>query len=271
MKIVLQGDAQAQALGLVLDRVARQTGSFTVEYTCADTDAKKLQRALENDAIFALQTHENSSAPKRPRGVKVITFPRLELKLLWPMNAANPFDSKRFPYGDSFIVTAVQQGVAPDAIASIYLSGGWSESWPNLDKTFQSESVRLSTLDGKNDVKIGSFILKHFKRQRLFWTVNSPSNRLLAELAYRLLHSALGPDGVPPREEISAVVFEMGIVDLFGAYSVPVHPYVANHFGLQWRDAEESAIVFGEKMPYQEYVSGLIESAAGLSQEKVAS
>lgn len=271
MKIVLQGDAQAQALSLVLGRIGRHADTFTVEYLPADVEQKRLQRALDGADVFAIQTSEKSSSPKRQRGLTTVTFPHLELRMLWPMNSANASETKRFPYGDSFITSAAKQGVAREKIARIYLSGGWSESWPNIDKVFQAESIRLSALDAKNDVKIGSYILKHFKRQRLFWTVNTPSNRLLAELAFRVLHAALGQSDVPSREEIAGIVFEMGVVDLFGAYSVPVHPFVANHFGLQWRDADEPAIVFGEKMAYNDYVEALIDSAFGREQEKVAS
>lgn len=270
VKIVLQGDGQAEALGLVLDRIASQHGSFTVNYVSGTADSKTLQDALRDAAVHALQTEGSEAASvKRQRNVRTITFPRLQFSLLWPLTAVNPFDAKRFPYGDSFLISAAKQGVDADEIARIYLSGAWSGNWPSLDKLFQTESVRLSSLDSKNDVKIGSYILKHFKRERLFWTANNPSNRLLAELAYRMLHLVLGQADVPSREEITRIVFHMGIVDLLGSYAVPVHPFVARHFNLEWRMADEGAVVFGERMSYEEYVRALIASAAS-GREKVS-
>lgn len=261
-KIVLQGDGQAEALGLVLDRIASQHPSFTVKYVSGTADSNTLQNALSGAAMHALQTHDNGAAVRSQRNVRTITFPHVQFSLLWPLTAVNPFDAKRFPYGDSFLISAAKQGVDADEIARIYLSGAWSGNWPSLDKVFQTESVRLSSLDAKNDVKIGSYILKHFKRERLFWTVNSPSNRLLAELAYRVLHLALGQAAVPSREEIAGIVFEMGVVDLLGSYAVPVHPFVARHFNLEWRETDEGAVVFGEHMSYEEYVTALIASAS---------
>jgi len=269
--IAVYGDSQAEAVSLVLSGLPAVSAEFEIAYfsgSAANSVAPQLQ---EGSIVCEQQPGESSLVrAKAPQNIRRVRFPRLAFNLLWPFNCINPFNKPepplypfgRFPYGDSFIVSCINRGVSADTILDYYSAAEWPPTWPNLDKLFQVESARLSAQDGRNNVKIGSFALKYFRKRRLFWAANGPANKLLAELVYRLLHAMLGAEQPIGRAQIEDVLFHFGPRDLLGAMSVPVHPLVARHFGLEWYAAGDLYAYFGEReLTYEQYFSEMIEQA----------
>ena len=155
----------------------------------------------------------------------------------------------------------MRRNLPAETILQYYSVREWPPTWPNLDKLFQSESIRLSALDAASDVKMGSYVLKYFRKKRLFWAAKNPSNQLFGEMVFRVLHAVFGADQPAEREDIAKVLFEMGPRDLLASMSVPIHPLVARHFHLEWYSADDSYAYFDREFTYEQYFSEMIEHA----------
>lgn len=268
--MIIHGDAQAEAVALILRRLPQIVAAHDVVYSDSRTPAAVGKETLTACShVFEQHGAQRTPFPNLARNCKRITFPSLRLKLLWPLAAPNPYNCPepgnpvgRFPVGDSFIAACLDRGVPADEIMQYYQAPVWSGTWPNLDALFSEESARLSSIDAKCDVKIGSFVLKNFRKERLFWAIEAPTNRLLSELVYRLLHAAFGPLPEYAREHVESAVSSVGPRDVMGRFAIPLHPLVARHFNLQWFDASERYAVFEEYVSFAEYYNGMIQYAA---------
>lgn len=238
--LVVVGNAQAHALAAVLSANRFVTDSYDVVYS----DDKPLD-VRPVDIVCVQHSEGRPPSTLNGRPARVIRFPLLYFGLLWPLRCVNPFnepepgfDHGRFPYGDSYVANCVQKEVPPDEILAFCNNTVWPRSWPNLDRVFQSESLRLTKLDAQCDVKIASYILKRFRQGRLFHNPNAPSGELLNELARRIVRTISmdfeGNDG----ESLNA--------DVLASVQVPIHPAVASHFDLKWYGADLLYNYFGE-------------------------
>lgn len=267
MKTVLvTGDEQARAVALVLRALPDLYEGHEILYGSTVT---------RDQAAACTFSYEQYGATlprsvKLPKTCRRIVFPPLRFKLLWPMNAPNPYNRPeppafplgRFPFGDQFVISCIEQGLAVDDIMRHYQAPAWNESWPNLDRLFREESAALSALDSKCEVKMGSFVLKHFRKERLFWAFLAPSNKLLTELVYRILHASFGPGLQVERPAISAALAAFSGRDMFAGIAVPVHPLVAEHFRLEWYDPRETYASFGgTPRTFSEYFREMIAHA----------
>jgi hypothetical protein len=269
-RIAISGDAQAEAIALVLRKLPWLTEGHDVVYVpLSDPNAGATLRES------AIACEQQGSPSERPAGRKLfkktqrVRFPALQFNLLWPLTCVNAFDRAeppdypfgRFPYGDSFILGCVRRKLPAETIMQYYAVRKWPPTWPNLDKLFQSESVRLSAQDAHNDVKIGAYILKYFRKKRLFWAAKNPSNQLFGEMVFRLLHACFGPDQPTDRQDLEKVFYAMGPRDLLAPMSVPIHPLVVKHFHLEWYDPGDSYAYFDREFTYEQYFSEMIEHA----------
>lgn len=273
------GDAQAEALALVLQSLPALRDEFEIVYAAACVRQRvpgRLACAFSYEQYGAASP--NSSKP--PKSCRKIVFPPMRLNLLWPMGAPNPYNLPeppdfplgRYPFGDQFIMSCIKRGVPADDIMRHYRAPQWSGSWPNLDRLFQDESAALSALDAKCDVKIGSFVLKHFRKKRLFWAANAPTNALLAELVFRTLHASFGPGMETDRAAIGGALANFGGRDVLGGAAAPVHPLVAQHFRLEWYNPSERYACFGgSPRTFDEYFREMIEHATARHAASAAS
>lgn len=256
------GDAQAKGIAIVLRQLAPIASAYEVAHF---NDAPP--RRLAECAFFLEQYGSKASDARRlPRTCKRITFPHLRFGLLWPLACGNPYNRADadnpigpFPIGNSFVLSALERGVPAEEILGLLLAPAWNTSWPNLDMLFKSETAALVAADAKCDVKIGSFALKNFRNARLFWAQSAPSNALLGELTYRLLHACFGRETPVDRDAIRAAFAALSARELMGHVAVPVHPLVAEHFKLEWYAREERyPYAFGARS-FEEYYRSMIE------------
>lgn len=254
--ILVTGDVRAQALAHVLRSLDTLTSSHDVLYRAAQ------QGALEQSIAFVVEQSRPDSRERRikvGRGVRSITIPTLNFSLLWPLAIPNVRDSTgQLPWTDKFIVSARAQNVPVEQLLAVYHAPVWSPSWPDLDALFTQTTSELLAADAKADVKLGSFVLKHFRKRRLFWAPNAPSNALLGETAFRVLHACFGRDLPVTREELTQAVAALGTIELMARASLPIHPMVAKHFQLAWYDPQERYPSQAEPRTFDEYVRTLV-------------
>lgn len=268
-RIAVSGDAQAQGVALVLKHLEPIAPAYEIVYHAAAPSSRPDVRKgqLSGCAFFLEQFKSKGNDTGRlSRDCKRITFPQLRFGLLWPLACSNPYnrvDAENpigpFPVGNSFILSSVEQGAPRDEIMRRLLAADWNESWPNLDLLFRAETSALLAADAKCEVKIGSFVLKHFRKRRLFWAPSAPANTLLCELTYRLLHACFGRETPVERDAIDAALARLSTRDVMAHVAIPVHPLVAGHFGLEWYDREERYPYVKGSRSFEEYYRSMID------------
>lgn len=264
--IVVKGDAQARGIAMLFERLQAMTSAYDIVFVDS-MNIGPSKSDLRRCAFLLEQFAGESLVRKLPRHCKRITFPKLRMNLLWPLAAPNPYNEPEpgnplgpYPIGNSFIISGIEHGVPSGDIMRVLLAGAWSSTWPNLDALFKAETAALLAADAKCDIKVGSFVLKYFRRRRLFWSPNAPSNELLAELAYRISHACFGRETLADRAAIQdAFVGSRAARDMMSHIAVPVHPAVAAHFKLEWYEPGERYPSNVSDRSLAEYYEGMIE------------
>jgi Polysaccharide biosynthesis enzyme WcbI len=260
--ICVVGDAQAHGIALALGKIPELAASYDVVSSTGALSEPDLKRC----AYFLQQGEASAGAQRLPRNAKRIVYPKLRFNLLWPLACPNPYNAPEpgkpvgpYPLAHGFILAGAEKGVPPEELLQLLQVPSWNAGWPNLDALFKNETTVLLAADAKAEVKIGSFVLKNFRKQRLFWAPAAPANELLVELAYRLLHACFGRQNSTDRDAIRAALATTGARDVMAHVAVPVHPLVASHFALEWFDKDEQYPYFDATRSFEEYYRGMID------------
>lgn len=116
-----------------------------------------------------------------------------------------------------------------------------------LDETFQHEAER----EAHTPIKYLDFIRENWRTRRLFNTINHPGSELMALAAHGVL-TELGLEPVP-MERLCA------LPDPFPEFELPVHPLVADHYGLGFAGPDAQYAVYGQTMTFAAYVAHYID------------
>ena len=270
--LIVYGNCQAEAISTILDMDPAARTRFRIKYLRSYEHPRDGWDELSpNDASrcrVLFEQHDQRAFPRAslPDDCVALRFPAVDFNLLWPFTVPNPFDRAddefpfgRFPYGDRIIIGMIERNCPFDEIKSYYLDA-WNEYMPNLDHLLELETARLAARDEQCDVRMGSYVLQHFRSDRLFWTANHPTASLLGALMRNLIGSARercpGLGALDPLGTLRRRFSREGPLGIIG---VPVHPKVAEHFGLEWYDPNERYRVYGSaSLTYEEYVDAHI-------------
>jgi hypothetical protein len=262
--MIVAGNAQANSIADVFANIPAICEHFDVQYL----------RSIDGVAdvacdLLLLQMSDGIAIAERQlrRTRHVVRFPNLHFPLLWPLNCVNRYDRPelpafphgRFPYGDSYVVNCVGKNTSADDILPFCTGQTWPATWPNLDRLFISEGARLTSLDTTCDVKMSSYVLKHFAKQRLFGSPNGPSIHLLAILAQRLIQRF--PEKARPEisiHDIEQVLMKKGTRNFLDRVEVPVHDALAVHFNLEWHLTDTHYAYFDESVDRTQYFDRMI-------------
>lgn len=272
---IVFGNCQADALSLTLSKVADQIKGLHVLYLPSYEKPGGWTPLSEDDVAkcdVLFEQHDPQQFPLQhllPSSCQRVKFPSLDFNLLWPLGCVNPynrpeppnFPQGRYTYGNYLVVHGIEVGRPREDILQSLLSDSWEDSWPNLDRLLAIERARLSARDAQCAVKMAPVILDGFRDRRLFWTVNHPTNALFAELCTRLLATAFDPAEVE-NVSVDAVLAGIGTKDLLGIVGVPIHPHVAQHFGLAWYSRDDR-LPFYDEAPktYEEYFTQMLDAS----------
>jgi hypothetical protein len=258
--LIVYGNCQAEAVATILRTDPVTKDCFHVLYLRSfdhPSDGQDDLRPAEvGDCVLLWEQHDPQPFPYRellPASCLNVRFPAIDFNLLWPFNCPNPYDEPeppifpfgRFPYGDRIIIDAIDRQMPPEEIISYHLSG-WARYGMDLDRLFQIESARLVARDTHCDVKMSDFVLERFRKERLFWTSNHPTKALLRELIHRLRALSIAHEPLLDALDLDVTIgWFMHPEAPLGIVSVPVHPNIAEHFGLEWYDADKRHQGFG--------------------------
>ncbi len=271
--LLVCGDPQAESLFLALQRIPAIADRFQLRYYDPGRMAEETLKQTLPDCSIIFEQHSERPPLDRaslPPSCVRVTFPRLTFKLLWPFTCVNSynepdppeFPAGRFPYGNAVVLEYLHSDLSKEQILSAVLGTRWESHWPNLEDALALETGRLTALSSTCDVHVEDFILGTFRERRLFWAVDLPSNALLEVLLGRLIGAGVDTAIKVSAAEIAEAFESLGSRDVLAVTTVPIHPHVAEHFGLAWYDPEERHRLYDESMvSYTEYFERMIDES----------
>jgi hypothetical protein len=282
---IIYGNCQAEAIAAVLAKNALISSLFRIVYVRSFVHPTSGTMEVSDDdlaqcALLAEQ-HDPRPFPYRerlPQGSPIVTFPAVDSNMFWPFTVPNQLDAPeppdypfgRFPYGDRIIAGCIQKGMSAPDILDYYLNG-WDDYKLDLDRLQKIEFARLRSRDDHCQVKMADYVIENLRAERLYWTVNHPTAELLREITHRLVRICTGNNETVENEaDIAGTIRDhFGERGPLGVIGVPIHPKVAEHFGLTWYSARERWPYYGRMLKYEEYFRELI--AVSLARKVAAS
>ncbi|MBV8489461.1 MAG: hypothetical protein JO199_02950 [Candidatus Eremiobacteraeota bacterium] len=274
--VFVYGNCQAEGFAQVLGAIAPIAKKYRVVYV-PSYDRPGGSEAVEQDDVEACDVLFQQYDP-RPfpyaqwlrEECRRVTFPSLDFNLLWPYSRPNPYNDPEppdfphgvFPYGHGVVVSWIERGLGAEEVLAAVLAEPVGAHRPNLDRLLKLEIERLRQRDASCDVGIAAFVSENFRSKRLFWATNHPTNELFAELCTRLVAAAFPEVPTLAQADLLDVLTSFGTIDLLGAISIPIDPWVARHFELSWYDAAEAYRLFNdERVTYVEYYRRMIATS----------
>ncbi len=247
--LVIYGNCQGGVLEQATKFIPEIADHYDVVYLRSFVHPTEGRSAVDADAlarcaIFWKQLDE--SAPfnfdgPTPDSMKTITFPPVDLGVLWPFQVHDPlfrsepgYEYGLFPYGDRVLMDAALEGLpgSPGLKRSFELA---EQRALDLDRHLDIDAMRLMRREQGAHVKLAAFVLSSFKSERLFWAYNHPTRRLLAEILNRIVAATWPAEARTPGHGLNRVgdrVFKDW--DPLDHLHIPIHPIVARKFGLTW-------------------------------------
>jgi hypothetical protein len=164
----------------------------------------------------------------------------------WPMWSGAP----GFDYRDRRLDQLLDAGIPDEQILTLYLRSHPAKHFglnDLLEETFRREQAR----EAVTPIKYLGHIREHWRTRRLFNTVNHPGAELMDISACGIL------DHLAMARPTEAALDQCG--DPFPEFQQPIHPLVAEHFGLAFTNAETLYEVYGQKMTFARYVAHYID------------
>ncbi len=276
--LLLYGNCQAAALAHIFSSDPTVTAAYDVRYYPSFDDRAPGSKELTAGVVASIGLFIKQFDPVPfpyanliPSAVPTLTFPSIDLHLLWPLSVQNVYNDQptpdrpwgRFPMGDRVILDCVERGLGVADTLAYYERSSISHL-PELNRYAAMERARLQMRETKCDVAMSDYVFERFWRENLFWTFNHPTMGLLRELTHRLL-SVASDRGYPlPGATLDRTLDTLGSDGPLAFLRVPIHPHIVEHFGMDWY-RHESGRDFGLRMQAptttDEYFRDMTQSA----------
>lgn len=192
-----------------------------------------------------------------PIDCRSISLPAIHFLGFWPFLANDKRNKKteqypfgKYFYGDGFVLDRLREGMSKEQIVEEYLTADLNQL-VDLDKLMEREIAKVRKAEAQTDVKVADFIERNYRRLRLFNTVNHPRNVLSVFLFFQILSALRLP--IPPQQ------FYTHLPEYFSEQESPIHPFIANHFGLEFINAQTRYNHWGERLTFREYIENYID------------
>jgi hypothetical protein len=281
--ILFYGNCQAGAVAEVFRSDPQIASAFAIRHMASFDDpeappASGISVEDTRNAAVLFEQFDPVPFPYRdalPADAVAATFPAVDFNLLWPLSCVNPYNDPtpdlpwgHFPYGDRIIVDCVKRGLSADDAWEHYRTAS-ETALPDLERFLKLERGRLAAREMKVDVKFSEFIFEHFAEQNLFWCVNHPTLEPLRALSSKLVDAIGGRDSVLAAMNVDATIAAMPPRGPLALISVPVHPAIAEHFGLRWYPGSGPHYGLGDAtMTYDDYFRAMIACSIAMRESE---
>jgi hypothetical protein len=272
--ILFYGNCQARALHDIFANDPVASGLFGFRFLRSH-DAIDRPYVPLTDADYAscailceqVDWNDFSERDRLPSDCVTVRFPSLDLSVLWPFYAYNPYNERRgerFTFNDRIVVRLLERGMGAQEALAYYLNE-WDQYKVDMNRLMEIERVRWEKRDARCDIKMGEVILARFRNERLFWSVNHPTRPFLYMLVQRIVDalSVIEPalSGIRMVDSPMAVGMEGG--------AMPIHPEIAKALGLTWYDPDERYWQSAEvAYTFEEYYAELIRYGVAKREER---
>ncbi len=274
-KLILYGNCQAGALGVVLTNTPAITARYDVVvhdlWATGETLARNLEDFADAEGLLQQDLRNWDRHPLRdalPAGLPVVRFPFCYVAALWPFDAmlagadeamlramqAARERGEEFPFGFQDGLLARLRELVPDPEARLrrYRDLDIPDP-PDIRRVAAAEEARLLADDARLGCTIGRHIAEHYRSTRLFHAIAHPTAALIGRLAAELVTKlGIGVEGA------DLATYD----DYMGHYQVPLHPRVIRDLGIAWADpSTRYEFHRRERLTFEEYYRRYIATA----------
>jgi hypothetical protein len=187
---------------------------------------------------------------------------------LWPFLGPDPrlvYEAGRYPNGRYRFGDRIGASLAylqlPDDIMQLSYQSMTEKEMPNLDALLADDRAAWRGLDATHDVKVADFIVENFRRYRLFFAPPFPTGELLRHMIVQLV------TGSPIEAICDLSKLRRELDFLLTGYigrreELPIHPHVAQRFGLAWWHPGMRYRWHGNHWTFEEYALRYIKWTA---------
>jgi hypothetical protein len=249
--VVFVGNCQMGALARLYRHIRPDLRDADVTYVPSYEEANEADRRRIAEAGVLVQQVVDF-APRigdLPTRGRVHLVPHATAAFLWPYggtphprNRPEPTLDLSGPYpaelGDSFLNKAIAAGMAPDAAVTSYLATDVPQV-RRIDRLRELHMAKQRDRDQACGIPVADRIESQFQTTCLFRTANHPEPPMMLWLAAEVFARM----GEPPA---ALALLESGAPEVMPPSEMPIHPAVAEHFGLGWATAERRYRFFDE-------------------------
>lgn len=178
--------------------------------------------------------------PKLPPHARSLAFPPMFLHAYWPFWGMN----RPGAYPDTLLDKLLDQGVEPAEAVRVARREGVVLAH-DLDGIWEQSLARERTKEEAGPIKHVDVMLARYQKEMIFNLVNHPGHAMLCWLGGCILEE-LGLD--EPAQGV-----ETAMPELHPEFRLPVHPVVAEHFGLEFAGPGARYPVYGRELTWEEY------------------
>lgn len=261
--ILIYGNCQGGALLNLLARNPDISENYSVHFIANFPAPGSTEQSHPNEEMFkncefflhqvATFIPEFPHDQLLPAGCKRIKFPVFWLKLLWPLHFTDPrnqpeglFPFGRYPYGDKLICDYIKKGLPADEIYQKYQEMDL-DKYINLDRFYEMGIDELHQIDEVADIQVADRIEKLFTEQKLFATINHPSDLALYMVIDPLIEMILGHPSAKNKKR-------PGDEDEHCDIEIPIHPAIIDHYHLKWITKDHVYRYYGSSLTYDDYL-----------------
>ena len=267
---VVYGNCQAGVLQDILNSAPFVADHYeTVYYQSFDHPTEGMAAIdpgiMARCAILWRQSDDNtpfSYEGRMPEDTRTVTFPSVDLGILWPNQTNDPLFGREvrypygmFPYGDRMLMQIAKEGLHGAAGQAEFTQCWLDQPFP-FERYLDIELQRLIRREQGTQVKMAAYVLSHFRTDRLLWSYNHPTRTLFAVLLNRLIAATF-----PESKKVDHPLHLAGDrlfseYDPFAAsYQSPIFPAVAKALDLQWWSADDTYYFHeGQRLNCEQFV-----------------
>jgi hypothetical protein len=250
--LLIYGNCQAFALTSFFRASPIISCAYNVRYFASFDDHSPGSRSIAPQELASTVLFFEQADPNifpflhlLPSDCVTLTFPAIDLNLLWPLSVTNTYSVPtlkypwgRFPYGDRVIVDCVERGLSLEETLAYYRASSW-EHLPDLDRFRMMEIARLRSRDASLDITMSDFVFDRLSHENVFWCLNHPTMVPMRELARRLLTAGVQRIAQLQEIAIDAIIDTFPLEGPLAFLRVPIHPAIVERYDMEWYHADE--------------------------------
>lgn len=176
-----------------------------------------------------------------PRNCQTIAMPNMFLRLYWPLHRGG---SRPHELRDRLLDDLLARGVPPTQLG-VFAQKASILSHYDLKGIVEQSLERELAKEARADIPHVALLQELGVRERCFYTVNHPGEKLLCYVADEVLRRI----ALPPLEKESLAPLEW----YYTALELPINPAVAEVFGLDFVQENTLYNVYGFSMSYGQF------------------